>query len=158
MTYPDGTSEPTSITITVIPAALVELHDVTYGVTAVMGGESLAVTPGQVDLPAGTEITLGDNSELIAEGWVLDVTADDELTATAPATADGAVAIALTVTYPDGTTEATTAEVAATPAPKHSEPGGDDTEPENPTTETPKPSDPGIPSRPQAGGSSFGSS
>lgn len=76
-----------------------------------------------------------------------------------PDDADGTVEIALTVTYSDGTSEPTTARVTATPAPPQDvEPGQDDTEPENPTTETPKPSDPGTPSRPKAGGSSFGSS
>lgn len=155
--YPDGTFETSSVTVNVIPPHA-ETYSVSYGATAVMGGESLTVTPDQVDLPDGTEITLGDNPELTTNGWDLDVTADGELTATAPAEADGTFTIALTVTYPDGTSEATTAQVIATPAPKDAEPGLDDTEPGNPATETPKPSDPGIPSRPQVGGSSFGSS
>jgi hypothetical protein len=141
--YPDGTSETSSVTINVVSPQN-ELHEVTYRGVDVTGGDTVTASPTETDLPAGTRITLADNTALTAAGWDLEVTADGELTATAPNDADGTVEIALTVTYPDGTTEETTAKVAATPAPTDDEDDEDDQSVD--------------PNRPKAGGSSFGSS
>ncbi|HJG43319.1 Rib/alpha-like domain-containing protein [Corynebacterium phoceense] len=144
--YADGTSDLVEIPVTVTEPQPIhnETYEVTYGDADVTGGEAVTVSPTETDLPAGTRITLADNTALSAAGWTLEVTAGGELTATAPNDADGTVEIALTVTYPDGTTEPTTAEVTATPAPKDEKDGEDD--------------QPVAPNRPQAGGSSLGSS
>ena len=82
-----------------------------------MGDNSTYISPTETDLPAGTVISLADNTDLTAAGWALDVTADGRLKVTPPEDADGTVQIALTVTYPDGTTEPAIAQVAAIPAP-----------------------------------------
>ncbi|AIT62145.1 hypothetical protein CDOO_01010 [Corynebacterium doosanense CAU 212 = DSM 45436] len=146
--YPDGTSDLIEIPVTVTEPQPrdSELYEVTYGDVAVIGGGSVTASPAETDLPAGTRITLGDNTALTAAGWTLKVTADGELTATAPNDVDGTVEIALTVTYPDGTTEPATAKVAATPAPQDDEDDED------------KDDQPIVPNRPKTGGSSFGSS
>jgi hypothetical protein len=141
--YPDGTQELSSTTVQVTPKDS-ELYEVTYGGVDVTGGDTVTASPTETDLPVGTRITLGENTALTAAGWGLEVTADGELTATAPTDADGTVEIALTVTYPDGTSEETTATITATPAPTDDEDDEDD--------------QPVVPNRPKAGGSSFGSS
>lgn len=142
VSYPDGTRESSSLTVSAVPIpADSERHQVTYRASDVTGGESVTVSPTETNLPTDILITLADNTGLTANGWTLDVTADGKLTATAPDDADGIIEIALTVTYPDGSTEPATAQITATPAPT-------DDESEQPIT----------PSRPKAGGSSSGSS
>ncbi|MGP6174073.1 YPDG domain-containing protein [Corynebacterium sp. A21] len=144
VTYSDGTSESSSAIVSVEAKPLdAELHDVTYAAATLTGGKSVTITPKETTLPEGTTITLADNAALITAGWTFQVTTAGELTATAPADADGAVQINLTVTYPDGTTEPTGTNITAKAK----------------AVEDPKDEDPNPIEKPiKAGGSSFGSS
>lgn len=136
-------------------------YDIHYPGVEVTAGTVASADPSTnhwgYPVPAGTTFVMTGYQEVHdrrAEGWIIEVDSiSGKLTVAAPEGAEGSVAIPLSVTYPDGSRDTTWVEVTATSAPKHIGPEGDDREPE-----TPKPSDPGTPSLPQTGGSSFGSS
>lgn len=123
VTYPDGTTAKVEAPVQVNALKDNAAHNPSYVSARIAPGETLDIEQaGDTALSAGTTYALADGYSPRA-GWTISVDATTGVvTATAPAdaAAGDSEIVQITVTYPDGSTDAARATITVQEAPTHS--------------------------------------